>query len=171
MRQHGFPIRDIRPVYKSSSPALPYHDRTFATFIAKHYDTLLLHPRIKAAMPLTSSRRWLLVAITSLVTFAWFWHSAVSNRVSPDHWNRGEYADAEESLSGWRASVCRNSGLCGNWMGHGKPEGGVLKLPGAGELKRAPSYVLEYGMCPVSSCLVFLINAKFCSSLCVPPQR
>jgi hypothetical protein len=70
---------------------------------------------------------------------------AVSERVSPEGWNRGEYADAENVLSGWRAGVCRHVGVCGNWFSAGGESGEESSV--VGEMKRikAPDFVLGYG--------------------------
>lgn len=142
MRPQSLLIRDTRKLESAASPDPPScHASVRPVYFSQYIDTLLLHPTI---MPLLTSRRSLALAVTSLAFMAWMWHSAVASRVSPDGWNRGEYAGAEDVLSGWRAGVCRNVGVCGNWFGHGKGEQGT-KLPSS--LKRAPPYVLEYGTC------------------------
>jgi hypothetical protein len=70
---------------------------------------------------------------------------AVSERVSPEGWNRGEYADAEDVLSGWRAGVCRHVGVCGNWLG--KDGGSEESNVDGKKMQRikAPHFVLDYG--------------------------
>jgi len=69
---------------------------------------------------------------------------AVENRVSPDAWSSSDYADADSVLSGWRASLCRNVGLCGNWLGSDVKIKSPKKCHDCQRIK-APGFVLEYG--------------------------
>lgn len=92
------------------------------------------------------TRRAALCILCAFTALGWLWHIAVSERVSPERWNRGEYADAEAVLSGWRAGVCRHAGLCGNWIskggkGHSSAEGVDGKTT---QRIKVPQFVLDY---------------------------
>ena len=89
-----------------------------------------------------TTKRVALGLLSLLTLLALWWHIEVSGRVSPDAWSRGEYAGAEKVLSGWRSSLCRGAGVCGNVMGHGKTSPGGKKPAG---VRTAPEFVYEYG--------------------------
>lgn len=98
---------------------------------------------------LISSRRWLIGVVATLCTLGWLWHVAVVDRVAPDVWSRADYAEAESVLEGWRAAVCKNAGLCGNFYSKSAStnfknvhQGGVVENLGD---PSTPDFVVEYG--------------------------
>ena len=94
-------------------------------------------------------RRVVILLLSAFAVLA-LWHLAIVGRASPDAWSRGEYAGANNVLSGWSAGLCKTTGVCGNWLVHTGDQpgeiGGDKKIKK--KLKKAPEFVLEYGVVP-----------------------